>query len=160
MAAPYETPDEIYPITILMDEFKSEDTQLLLNAIHRLSTITLALGPERAREDLLHFPQDTLDDEDEVLSPLTEEMGKNLEQYIGGPEHGHLLLPLLENLASTKETLTMDKISRAPGIGMPCYHCGKIAVGYGANVSSTMQRTNLTSRLLEVRDSHGVYVHS
>jgi len=119
MAAPYETPDDIYPIAILMDELKSEDTQLRLNAIHRLSTIALALGPERAREDLLHFLQDNLDDEDEVLFALAEEMGKNFEHYIGGPEYGHLLLPLLETLAGTEETLVRDKVSPVPVLGLP-----------------------------------------
>lgn len=119
MAAPYETPDEIYPIAILMDELKSEDTQLRLNAIHRLSTIALALGPERAREDLLHFLQDNLDDEDEVLFALAEEMGKNFEHYIGGPDHSHLLLPLLETLAGTEETLVRDKVSPVPALGLP-----------------------------------------
>ena len=116
MAAPYETPDEIYPIAILMDELKSEDTQLRLNAIHRLSTIALALGPERAREDLIHFLQDNLDDEDEVLFALAEEMGKNFEGYIGGPEYSHLLLPLLETLAGTEETLVRDKVSRVSAV--------------------------------------------
>ena len=119
MAAPYETPDEIYPIAILMDELKSEDTQLRLNAVHRLSTIALALGPERAREDLIHFLQDNLDDEDEVLFALAEEMGKNFEHYIGGPEYGHLLLPLLETLAGTEETLVRDKVSPVPVLGLP-----------------------------------------
>jgi hypothetical protein len=119
MAAPYESHDDIYPIAILMDELKSEDTQLRLNAVHRLSTIALALGPERAREELLPFLQDNLDDEDEVLFALAEEVGKNFEQYIGGPEHGHLLLPLLETLAGTEETLVRDKVSRVPVVEPP-----------------------------------------
>ena len=51
-----------------MDELRSEDVQLRLNAIHRISTIALALGPDRAREErgrlhvqraqeLLHAPE-------------------------------------------------------------------------------------------------------
>ena len=39
-----------------MDELRSEDVQLRLNAIHRISTIALALGPERAREELRMRP--------------------------------------------------------------------------------------------------------
>ena len=119
MAAPYEGPDDIYPIAILMDELKSEDTQLRLNAVHRLSTIALALGPERAREELIRFLQENLDDEDEVLFALAEEMGKNFEHYIGGPEYGHLLLPLLETLAGTEETLVRDKVSPVSALGFP-----------------------------------------
>lgn len=32
-----------------------DDVLLRLNAIHRLSTIALALGPERTREELIPF---------------------------------------------------------------------------------------------------------
>lgn len=106
---------KIAPIAILMDELRSEDVQLRLNAIHRISTIALALGPERAREELIPFLQDSVDDEDEVLLALAEELGRNFEEYIGGPEHAHLLLGPLENLSAVEETLVRDKVShRAP----------------------------------------------
>lgn len=93
-----------------MDELRSEDVQLRLNAIHRISTIALALGPERARDELLPFLQDSVDDEDEVLLALAEELGKNFDEYIGGPENGHLLLGPLENLSAVEETLVRDKV--------------------------------------------------
>lgn len=98
-----------------MDELRSEDVQLRLNAIHRISTIALALGPDRAREELIPFLQDSLDDEDEVLLALAEELGRNFEEYIGGSEYAHLLLGPLENLASVEETLVRDKASE------PCH---------------------------------------
>ena len=64
--------DELYPIAVLIDELKvkrqspedwyiradyskHDDVILRLNAIHRLSTIALALGPERTREELIPF---------------------------------------------------------------------------------------------------------
>ena len=50
-----ETTDEIYPIAVLVDELKHEDVVLRLNAIRRLSTIALALGPERTRSELIPF---------------------------------------------------------------------------------------------------------
>lgn len=102
--------EELYPIAILMDELKSDDTQLRLNAIHRLSTIALALGHQRAREDLIPFLQDNLDDEDEVLLALADELGKGFEEYIGGPEYAHLLLAPLASLAEVEETLVRDKV--------------------------------------------------
>ena len=34
---------------------KHDDVLLRLNAIHRLSTIALALGPERTRDELIPF---------------------------------------------------------------------------------------------------------
>ena len=103
--------DQIAPIAILMDELRSEDAQLRLNAIHSIPTIALALGPDRAREELIPFLQDSVDDEDEVLLALAEELGRNFEEYIGGSEHAHVLLGPLENLSAVEETLVRDKVS-------------------------------------------------
>jgi serine/threonine-protein phosphatase 2A regulatory subunit A len=102
--------DQIAPIAILMDELRSEDAQLRLNAIHSIPTIALALGPDRAREELIPFLQDSVDDEDEVLLALAEELGRNFEEYIGGNEHAHVLLGPLETLSAVEETLVRDKV--------------------------------------------------
>lgn len=95
-----------------MDELRSEDVQLRLNAIHRVSTIALALGPDRAREELIPFLQDSVDDEDEVLLALADELGKSFEEYVGGPEYAHVLLGPLENLSAVEETLVRDKVRK------------------------------------------------
>jgi serine/threonine-protein phosphatase 2A regulatory subunit A len=50
-----QTDDALYPIAVLIDELKHEDVVLRLNAIKRLSTIALALGPERTRTELIPF---------------------------------------------------------------------------------------------------------
>jgi serine/threonine-protein phosphatase 2A regulatory subunit A len=47
--------DDIYPIAVLVDELKHEDVVQRLNAIRRLSTIALALGPDRTRKELIPF---------------------------------------------------------------------------------------------------------
>lgn len=66
--------EELYPIAVLIDELKvntagaqhrcglqvdfclqHDEVLLRLNAIHRLSTIALALGPERTRDELIPF---------------------------------------------------------------------------------------------------------
>jgi hypothetical protein len=47
----------LYPIHLLMDELKSDDVVLRLSSIRRLSTIALALGPQRTREELIPFLQ-------------------------------------------------------------------------------------------------------
>lgn len=103
-------PSSLHPLAILIDELKSEDVVLRLNAIRRLSTIALALGPERSREELIPFLLESLDDEDEVLLALAEELGSFVE-YLGGQPHAHLLLGPLENLAAVEETLVRDKVS-------------------------------------------------
>lgn len=100
--------DELYPIAVLIDELKHDDVLLRLNAIHRLSTIALALGPERTREELIPFLDESVEDEDEVLVALSEELGSFLD-YVGGPQWGHVLLSPLENLAAIEEPVVRDK---------------------------------------------------
>ncbi len=81
---------------------------LRLNSVRRLSTIALALGEERTRSELIPFISESNDDEDEVLLALAEELGHFLP-FVGGPEHGHVLLSPLENLCSVEETVVRDK---------------------------------------------------
>ncbi|KXT17863.1 hypothetical protein AC579_5886 [Pseudocercospora musae] len=100
--------DELYPIAVLIDELKHDDVLLRLNAIRRLSTIALALGPERTRDELIPFLDESVEDEDEVLTALGDELG-NFVEYVGGPEYGHVLLSPLENLATIEEPLVRDK---------------------------------------------------
>ncbi|WVQ77026.1 hypothetical protein IAR50_006705 [Cryptococcus sp. DSM 104548] len=99
---------ELYPIHLLMDELKSEDVVLRLSSIRRLSTIALALGPSRTRDELIPFIQYQLDDEDEVLLVLAEELG-NFVEYVGGKEYAYILLGPLENLTAVEETLVREK---------------------------------------------------
>jgi len=47
--------EALYPIAVLIDELKNDDISLRLNAIKRISTIALALGAERTREELIPF---------------------------------------------------------------------------------------------------------
>lgn len=109
MASLYDE-SETRPLQLLVDELRSDDVQLRLNAVHRVSTIALALGPQRARDELTPFLTDSLDDEDEVLLALADEFGKNFEEYIGGKEYAHVLLLPLENLSAVEETLVRDKV--------------------------------------------------
>lgn len=55
---------------------------------------------------------DSVEDEDEVLTALSEELGDFVE-YVGGPEYGHVLLSPLENLAAIEEPLVRDKVSKS-----------------------------------------------
>lgn len=93
-----------------MDELRSEDVQLRLNAIRRVSTIALALGHDRAREELIPFLQESVDDEDEVLLALADELGKGFEDYLGGSQYAHVLLGPLEVLSAVEETLVREKV--------------------------------------------------
>ena len=110
LPAPGAGSESLYPIHLLMDELKAEDVVLRLASIRRLSTIALALGPQRTREELIPFLQDQLDDEDEVLLVLAEELG-GFAEYVGGKEYAWTVLGPLENLAAVEETLVRDKVS-------------------------------------------------
>ncbi len=50
-----EGEDSLTPIAILIDELKTDDIQLRLNAVRRLNTIARALGPERTRRELIPY---------------------------------------------------------------------------------------------------------
>ena len=54
---------------------------------------------------------ESVEDEDEVLTALSDELGGFVE-YVGGPEHAHVLLSPLENLASIEEPLVREKVKR------------------------------------------------
>lgn len=101
----------LYPIAVLIDELRNEDTSARLNAIKRLSTIALALGPERTREELLPFVKEAAYDEDDILIVLVEQLGK-LVPYLGGKEFAYTLLPTLESLSGTEEALVRDKTTQ------------------------------------------------
>ena len=57
----------------------------------------------------LIFGLESVEDEDEVLTALSEELG-NFVEYVGGPEYGHVLLSPLENLAAIEEPLVREKV--------------------------------------------------
>lgn len=52
---------------------------------------------------------ESVEDEDEVLTALSQELGGFVE-YVGGPEWGHVLLSPLENLAAIEEPLVREKV--------------------------------------------------
>lgn len=58
-----------------------------------------------------------MEDEDEVLTALSEELGTFVE-YVGGPDYGHVLLSPLENLAAIEEPLVREKVSFPTSSGL------------------------------------------
>jgi serine/threonine-protein phosphatase 2A regulatory subunit A len=55
---------------------------------------------------------ESVEDEDEVLTALSGELG-NFVEYVGGPEWGHVLLSPLDNLAAIEEPLVREKVRLA-----------------------------------------------
>lgn len=81
----------LYPIAVLIDELRTDDVQIRLRSIEKLSVIAKALGPERTRDELLPFISEAVYDEDEVLEALAERLGC-LVSEVGGPEYSYSLL--------------------------------------------------------------------
>lgn len=68
--------DNLYPLALLMDELKHDDVSNRVEAMQKLDTIAIALGPERTRKELLPFLHDVAqDDEEEVFTVLGAKLG-------------------------------------------------------------------------------------
>lgn len=94
---------------LLKDELKSEEIQDQVNAARRVNTIALGMGEDRARSELIPFLRQRVDEyTDEILLAIAEAAG-GLVKAIGGGEHAHMLIPLLEALAEKEETIVRQK---------------------------------------------------
>ena len=74
----------------------------------------------------INSPLESVEDEDEVLTALSEELG-NFVEYVGGPEYGHVLLSPLENLAAIEEPLVRDKV----GVGIYAPEAPRLTTALG-----------------------------
>lgn len=79
-----ENNSHLYPIAVMIDELKSADQQKRINSVKNLGTISIALGPERTRQELLPYILELMDDEEEVLLVLAEILPTQLDNA-GGP---------------------------------------------------------------------------
>ncbi|CAH8492575.1 unnamed protein product [Dicrocoelium dendriticum] len=102
------TDESLFPIAILIDELRNDDVQTRLASVKKLTTISLALGPERTRSELIPFLTDIIYDEDEVLREMAQQLAEFVP-LVGGPEYVHCLLLPLEGLASAEETVVREK---------------------------------------------------
>ncbi|KNZ57824.1 uncharacterized protein VP01_2063g7 [Puccinia sorghi] len=90
-----------------------DDVLACLTSIHRLTTIALALGPQRTRDELIPFITKGMDNEDEVLLALAGELNAAFVEFLGSPEFAHLLLVPLKNLGTVEEMLICDKAAKS-----------------------------------------------
>lgn len=100
--------ESLFPIAILIDELRNDDVLTRLASFKKLSTIALALEPERTRNEFIPFLTESIYDEDEILRELADQLGKFVP-LVGGPEYVSCLLPPLEGLASAEETVVRQK---------------------------------------------------
>lgn len=101
--------EELYPIALLMDELRRDDVASRVQAMKRLDTISIALGPERTRNELIPFLEDVIpEDEDEVIAIAAEELG-NFVPYVGGSQFATILIPVLEKVSACEEPIVREK---------------------------------------------------
>ncbi|KAF0759610.1 hypothetical protein AaE_003680, partial [Aphanomyces astaci] len=102
-----EVDGDVNAVTVLVDELRHDDPKLRLQAIKKVQVIASALGPQRTREELLPFLNETLDDDDEILLALAQELGEFVD-LVGGPLNAYHLLSLLESLVAVDEASVRD----------------------------------------------------
>lgn len=87
--------NDLYEVALLIDDLKNEDITARLNSIKNLQQIAQALGPGRARTELLPYLAESIDDEDEVLLEMAKSLGAKFVPFIGGNSHAvQIFLPL------------------------------------------------------------------
>lgn len=103
----------IHPVAEILDNLKNDDLSLRLSSLKRLTTIALALGPERTTNDLIPFLVSLAgDEEDEVLLVMAEELPKLIEYGREGAKSAHCLLAVLEILLQAEETVVRQQVNR------------------------------------------------
>lgn len=99
--------EDLYQISVLIDQLKHDDPQLRVNASKHLIQIAKALGPERSRDELIPFLNESTDDEDEVLHTIAEKLGEFVP-LLGGNEYAYVLLDPLEILSAVEESAVRE----------------------------------------------------
>jgi serine/threonine-protein phosphatase 2A regulatory subunit A len=94
------------PLELFRAELKEDDHDRFIQLMHKIGVIAVAAGAERARTELLPILDEIADkdENDEARAIIAQQMGC-LVPHVGGAEHGHVLLVLLEKLASVEETV-------------------------------------------------------
>lgn len=100
--------DALYPINVLVDDMKSEDTEVRISAMRKLKVVAAALGAERTRKELIPFLNEQVEDDDEVLLVMADELGGFVD-LVGGPAESTCLMGPLGSLATVEETVVRDK---------------------------------------------------
>lgn len=92
-------------IAIYIDELKSDDPNLKLNAVTKILSIAKILGASRTRDELIPYLTEIIeecDNEDEFLINLAEQIVQ-LKNFVGNEDDISLLLTPLEFISSIEE---------------------------------------------------------
>ena len=94
-------------VAVLIDNLKHDEATERLNSMRQLDRTAQALGPKRARAELIQFLCSCCDDDDEILMVLCEQLEK-LVPKLGGDAYAHLVMEPLRLLASSDSKVVRD----------------------------------------------------
>lgn len=100
-------PEDLYQISLLIDQLRHDDQHIRINACKNLKKIGKALGPERTRDELIPFINESIDDEDEVLLAIAENISE-LVDCVGGVDNVHAILSSIRLLAVVEDSAVRD----------------------------------------------------
>jgi len=104
--------EDLCALELLKDEMRSDEVHLKVNAIHRLKTVIISIGEEKASSNLTEYVEGLISmEDDEVLFAIAEELGMCWELI---PEKT-LFLPLLEKLCNADETVVREQAYQSMG---------------------------------------------
>ncbi|KAL0211016.1 hypothetical protein P9112_009314 [Eukaryota sp. TZLM1-RC] len=99
---------EVSHVQTIIEDLRNDDEFIRLHAMDKLSTIAIALGYSRTRDELLPFLVEcTDDDSDTVLLSLAKHLG-DFTEYVGGPTYAHTIFPVLTHLLTQEEVLVRN----------------------------------------------------
>jgi serine/threonine-protein phosphatase 2A regulatory subunit A len=96
---------------ILLKDLKNEEQSVRLAFVRNLRKLAETITADRFREEVIPKLKDLLEDEDEILLALAEELGneQNIDHFVGGAAHVHLLITPLETLLKFDENNVREK---------------------------------------------------
>lgn len=111
-------------IATLIDDLRHSDLQVRLHAFTKLGIISHAIGHQRTRDEFVPYLLEFVEDDDEVLSQMSVSILQLSPSHLGGVEHSHLLLSVLQHIAASEETTIRERAVRSMCIVLTQYMTG------------------------------------
>jgi len=92
------------PMAFFTSETQNAEAPIRTEAMRRLVVVAAVIGAERARNSLIPYLQTRIGDLDQVLLAMAQKVG-DLVPFIGGAEHATALIPVVELLCGSEETI-------------------------------------------------------
>lgn len=103
--------EQVNALSLLKEEMSTDEIHLKVNAIHRLKTVIMSIGPQESTAQLIPYLNSLIEDQDdEVLFAIAEELGMCFDIM---QDDKTAFLPLLEKLCQKDETVVREQASKS-----------------------------------------------